>query len=124
MARRTYAELVAARVENSYLGVALVDLPETDLVREAIRAILQREYTKDLQANLVSLDDLYYVIRDAARLQLESTPRGIDVRFFAEEVGVLISELAQADHDKVLGQILKLSVFARAGERGRIPVHP
>jgi hypothetical protein len=43
-----YAELVADRVKGDNVGLAVVDLPETELVRDAFRAILEREYGKDL----------------------------------------------------------------------------
>lgn len=114
-----YATLVADRVDGDR-GAGLVDIPESELIRDAIRAILEREYAKDLRPQQFSLDDLLYVLRDAAVLQLESAPRGIDIEPFGEEVSILVSELSAEEQERVLAQVLKLSVFSGAGERGRI----
>lgn len=114
-----YAKLVADRVEADR-SAGLVDIPESDLVRDAIRAILEREYTKDLRAHQISIDDLYYLIRDAALLQLQGGSLGIDVKQFAEEVEVLVSDRDPEERAEIVPQVLKLSVFRAAGTRGRI----
>jgi hypothetical protein len=114
-----YASLVADRVLAD-AGAGFIDIPEPDLVRDAIRAIIEREYTKDLKEHQLSIDEIQYLIRHAAMLQLQNTPRGIGVKEFKDDIGVLVSELDEDTQATVVAQVLKLSVFSADALHGHI----
>lgn len=115
-----YAKLVADRVRDNDIGLGVADLPAHDLVQQAVRAILKREYDKGLfRQDVFALNELYYLVRDAAKLQLEGVPRGIDIAQLTELTELLAGDVAESEREAVAGHILKLSVF-RAGDRGRI----
>src|SRR5215217_1642688 len=76
-----YAELLAQRVEdNASLQPLAEDYEEMDLLDDAVRSIIEREYDKGLlQRSVIGADDVLELVRDVAVMELESSARGVSV---------------------------------------------
>lgn len=115
-----YCELIADRVRTT-IGAGITEVPETELVKDAITSMLDREYDKKLfDENRFSKDFLYETVRDAAKLQLEGAARGIEVGKFTDVIDYWASELTPEEREAVVNRVLQLSLFTRTADSGRI----
>ncbi len=116
-----YAELLARRVETGE-DVRATSLSEIELLGDAVESIVSREYEKDLLSeNVVSKEDVLEVVQEAAVMEIESGTRGISVDDISDLAElVLPMDLDEESRDRVENQMVQLSVFQQASERGRV----
>ena len=118
-----YAELLAQRVEdNASLQPLAEDYEEMDLLDDAVRSIIEREYDKGLlQRSVIGADDVLELVRDVAVMELESSARGVSVEEICDLAAILLpADLDDTDRTSTLTQLPNLSLFRATTEQGEV----
>jgi hypothetical protein len=118
-----YAELLATQVAEDLIDDIPDDYSELTLVSDATRAIIEREYDKELlSATVVPVEELLEVMREVAVMELGDVQnRGVATSDI-EELATLVLPPDIPDQDKMrfAAQISHLSLFRGAQEQNRV----
>jgi hypothetical protein len=118
-----YAELVAEKFDSpAYSLPPEAVYTEIELLDEAVRSIIGREYEKGLlRLGAVQVNDVLELVYDVAVMELQSGTRGVSTEEIGELAAILLpDDLEDAERGRLVSQLQSLAVFRGTTEQGQV----